>query len=168
MTAMALHSLALVDDRASGDATSFSVFPGGTTSLTTSGTTALTTLGYARVQSDNDTALPAAMAILSYRQNGILTSETVIPALPPVSTGRFYHETNGPLRTAIAIANPNSAEARIAFYFSNASGDTAAGTLTVAADSQVATFLDEAPFNSPPTFHINSARRGCRISNVRQ
>jgi hypothetical protein len=54
---------------------------------------------------------------------------------------------NGAVNTGLAIANPNNEPAAISYYFTDASGVTfGAGTATIEANSQVAAFLNEAPF----------------------
>jgi len=55
---------------------------------------------------------------------------------------------NGSVNTGIAIANPNNQEASIQFYFTGSQGNTGAGTTTIAANAQIANFLDQSPFSA--------------------
>jgi hypothetical protein len=73
-------------------------------------------------------------------------SETGVPATPLLTQGRIYAEIAGTLDTGIAIANPNSSPATINFSFTNAAGaSTGSGTTTIAANGQIAQFLDQPP-----------------------
>src|SRR5438093_10527922 len=62
-------------------------------------------------------------------------------------------ETNASIRSGIAIANPNADEAVVSFSFSDESGQTvSSGSTTVPANSQIARFLNDDPFNAPGSF----------------
>jgi hypothetical protein len=112
-------------------------------------------------------ATPAAVAIFSYRPNGILVSEASVPASPPIQQGRIYVEVNGPVNTGIAIANPGSQTATISFYFTDASGmDFGASTTTIAPHGQVAAFMDQAPFRSSTAADSARARSFTFSSSV--
>ena len=116
-----------------------------------SGTTSITT-GYARIEADPGDALPSALAIFVYRQNGVVISELTIPASPLVQTGRFAALVSGVNTTAVAIANPNSFSVNINFNFTNESGlDFGHGTTSIPSNGQIAAFLNQAPFNGSGT-----------------
>ena len=71
-----------------------------------------------------------------------------MPASGLLQSGRIYAEVNGPVNTGLAIANPNNQAATITFNFTDTAGQAfESGTTTVAANSQVAAFLDQTPFN---------------------
>src|SRR5262249_33377694 len=75
-------------------------------------------------------------------------SEAAVPASGLLQTGRIYAEVNGPVNTGLAIANPNNQAATITFNFTDTAGQSfGSGTTTVAANGQIAAFLNEAPFN---------------------
>jgi sugar lactone lactonase YvrE len=113
----------------------------------TAQTPAALRVGYGRLHTNAGSSMPGAVAIFSYRPNGVLVSEASVPASPPVQDGRIYVDVNGPVNTGIAIANPNSQPALISFYFTDASGaNFGAGTTTIVPNSQVAAFFDEVPF----------------------
>jgi uncharacterized repeat protein (TIGR01451 family) len=128
---------------------SYSFVDRGGVSLITRGGTNSSTVGYARVQPNSQNTAPAGVAIFGFRQNGILVTEAGVPASQLIQSGRIYAEVNGPVNTGIAIANPNPTQATISFYFTNSNGvDFGAGTKTIPANGQFASFLNEAPFNS--------------------
>jgi len=78
----------------------------------------------------------------------VLVTEATVPASAAIQSGRIYAEVNGPVNTGVAFANPNSQDAVISFYFTDATGtDSGHGLFTLAANRQMAAFLSEAPFN---------------------
>lgn len=125
---------------------------GGSSTTTVGGDSNALVVGYARVQPDAGNFAPAGMAIFSFRQGGVLVTEAAVPAGRLIQSGRIYAEVNGPVNTGLAIANPNPQPATITFYFTDASGNSSASrTTTVAANSQIAAFLNEAPFTGGAT-----------------
>jgi hypothetical protein len=129
----------------------FTVPDHGVVSFASSGAPSLT-VGYARIQAQNrlgEYGLPGGMAIYSLRQNGVLVSEVSVPAAPLIPSGRIYAEIAGPVNTAVAIANPNAQPVMIDFYFTDENGnDFGQGSTTIAANHQIAVFLNESPFNA--------------------
>src|SRR5207244_11460604 len=95
-------------------------------------------------------ALPiSGLAIFSLRNGNMVIGEAGVPASPLIQTGRIYAEVNGAVNTGLAIANPNDQAATISFYFTDATGrDFGQGTTTIAANGQIAQFLNASPFNS--------------------
>jgi hypothetical protein len=105
--------------------------------------------GFARILPDTGNTTPSGLAIFGLRQNNALVSETGVPASTLIRSCRIYAEENGPLKTGVAIANPGTQAATINFYFTKADGtDFGAGSTKVPAGGQIASFLDQAPFNS--------------------
>ena len=126
----------------------FSVPDRGGISFTSQGTSAELRVGYGQVETDGGMTPPAGLAIFGSRVNGILASEAGVPASAPVREGRIFAETAGPVRTGLALANPNDTAATIAFFFTNTEGiDFGHGTFTLGPREQIARFLDEGPFN---------------------
>ena len=126
----------------------FLVNNGGVNSETTSGAADAVSIGYARIQPGSGRSTPSGVAIFGLRQDGVLVSETGVPASPSVSSGRIYAEVSGPVRTGLAIANPGSQDAEITFYFSDQTRTSfGASSTTIPGGSQIARFLDEDPFN---------------------
>jgi hypothetical protein len=90
------------------------------------------------------------MVIVANRTNGVLISETTVPASSPLRAGRTYASTVGAVNTGLAISNPNDEPAVLSFFLTTASGSTIAeGTTTIAPYAQIARFLDEQPFGVP-------------------
>ena len=126
----------------------FSVPDRGGISITSQGTSPELRVGYGQVETDAGMTPPAGLAIFASRLNGILVSEAGVPAVPPVLEGRIFAETDGIVRTGLALANPNDAPATVAFFFTNSDGiDSGHGTFTLGPREQIARFLDEGPFN---------------------
>src|SRR5262245_5035565 len=121
----------------------------GGVSLLTDGTGALPDVGYTRIQPDTGNTTPAGVAIFGGRTNGVLVSETGVPATPALMGGRIYAEYAGAVSTGLAIANPNDTPANITFFYTDASGaDLGSGTTQIPANGQRARFLHEDPFKT--------------------
>ena len=128
---------------------SYSLGDRGGVSMITRGGTGTATVGYARIQPNGLNPSPSGLAIFGFRQNGVLVTEAGVPASALIRSGRTYAEVNGPVNTGIAIANPNAQSAMISFSFTDSNGvDFGAGTTTIEANSQIARFLDQEPFNA--------------------
>jgi hypothetical protein len=136
----------------------YAISSNGGSSTTTSGSTSVTTVGYGRIQSARNNSTPAGIAIFSLTQGDVLVSEAAVPAAPLVSSVRIYAEVAGTVNTGVAIANPNSQQAVLNFYFTNSAGaDVNAGTMTIPANGQTAAFLNESPFYTAGSFQGNLA-----------
>jgi virginiamycin B lyase len=106
------------------------------------------TAGYARIAPDTSAAPPSGFAVISLRQGGVLVSEATVGAAAPIRNGRIFAAIDGPLKTALALANANSRAASVSFYFTDAAGrDFNSGSITIPANEMIARFLDEPPFN---------------------
>jgi hypothetical protein len=128
--------------------TTFSISDGGGISFQTGGAPAApTAVGYARVNPDPGAQSPSGFAIFSFRQNGVLVSEAGVPGSPLIQSGRIYAEISNTVNTGVAIANPGSQVATISFFFTDSNGDFGSGSTTIPANGQIATFLNQAPFN---------------------
>src|SRR5207247_10181914 len=80
-------------------------------------------------------------------------SEAGVTAKKLMSKGIQVAETNAAIRIGIAIANPNTDAAVVSFSFSDESGQTVSSvSTTVPANSQIARFLNDDPFNGPGSF----------------
>ena len=88
----------------------------------TPGSAVALTTGYTRIQADQGRPLPAGMAIIGFRQRGILVSEAAVQASPLVSSGRIFAEIGNGVNTGIALANPNNVAVTVSFYFTDAGG----------------------------------------------
>jgi hypothetical protein len=112
------------------------------------------TVGYCVISPDRGQSTPSAFEIIRYRANGVLISETGVPAGPALLSGRSYAQFDGPVNTGIAIVNPSSSPVTISFYFTDAStgNDFAQGNVTLGPRFQVAAFVNQAPFNVTSNF----------------
>ncbi|HEY3132412.1 MAG TPA: BACON domain-containing carbohydrate-binding protein [Acidobacteriota bacterium] len=129
-------------------ATRYAYADRGGMSITTLGSSDTPVIGYARVQPDSGQTSPSGLAIFGLRQNGILVSEAGVPVSVLLQTARIYAEVSDSVNTGLAIANPNDQDAMISFYFTDADGvDFGAGDFTIPANGQIATFLNQEPFN---------------------
>ena len=103
----------------------------------------------AQVRLAPQTPPTSVTAIWSYRNlQGVLVSETSVAGQAPIRAGRIYAEVNGPLNTGIAFSNPNDADVRVDFHFTDSAGVSfGAGSFVLAAHTELAHFLNEKPFN---------------------
>jgi PDZ domain/Peptidase family S41 len=129
----------------------YTIPPNGGISLSTPGGSGEPVIGYGRIEPNGSSNAPNGLAIFGLRQNNVLVTEATVSATPAIQTGRIYAEIDGSVDTGVAIANPNNAPSTISFYFTSAAGNTNSGSTTIPANSQVAAFLDQAPFNGPTT-----------------
>jgi hypothetical protein len=105
-------------------------------------------VGYARIQATAGQPVPAGVAILALRQNGVVTSETALPASQLIASGRTYAEVDGAVNTSVALANSSLAAVALSFYFTDSSGvNFGAGTTTIPPGGQISAFLNDAPFH---------------------
>jgi spore coat protein CotH len=131
---------------------SFNVPESGGASILSSGSGGSVLSGHVRVAADFPAPL-VGMNLIGVRNNNALVSESSVPAVVPFRAGRIYAETDGPVKTGIALANPNTRPVTVSYYLTDLSGhDFGHGNVTIAAESQMMGFLDEAPFNAPAPF----------------
>jgi hypothetical protein len=79
----------------------------------------------------------------------VLVTEAAVPNSPSMSSGRVYVEVSGPTNTGVAIVNPSSQTAQVAFFFTDSSGrNFGNNVVSIPARGQLGRFLNEAPFNS--------------------
>ncbi len=127
--------------------TPFTMQNGGGVTRTTAGASGQSVAGYGRIEANSGSTTPNGLAIFGFRQNNVLVTEAGVPATAAISSGRIYAEISGSVNTGIAIANPNNVPAAVSFYFTTAGGNSGSGSTTIAANGQLAAFLDQAPFN---------------------
>jgi hypothetical protein len=97
-------------------------------------------------------ASASGVVLVGERVNGVLVSEAALPASPSILSGRTYVNLNAPVTTGVALANPGSQDAVISFYFTDATGtDFGRGSFTLTANSLMQTYLNQPPFNGPPS-----------------
>src|ERR1041385_5281581 len=128
----------------------FSLPDSGGVSFQSSGASPSLTTGYARIQPASTSIAPGGVAIYSLRQGGALVTETGVPASPLITSGLVYVEINGGANTGLAIANPNNDDITFNFFINDSNNvrNTLSGSFTLAANTQIAKFLTDWPFNS--------------------
>ena len=128
--------------------TRFNISSRAVMSMTTPGTSPSITVGYASVQPDSGSSTPFGVVIFELRQGGVLISETSVATSAAVQSGRIYAEVGAATNTGLAIANPSSQDAVINYYYTDNNGqDFGSGVTTVRAGQQIASFLNQPPFN---------------------
>jgi hypothetical protein len=133
---------------------SYSIGDRGGVSLITSGSDSLVpSVTYTRIQPGAGSTAPSGLGIFGFRNSaGELLTETGVAASPLLRSGRVYVTyTTDILNTGVAIVNPNDAEVRIDFVFSDSRRDptdTASGWFTIGANQQTSRFISEYPFNA--------------------
>jgi hypothetical protein len=128
----------------------YSIPENGGQSWMVNGTSGPLTIGYARLEPYPGSMSPSGVAIFGYHSGGVLVTEAGVPASPKIYSGRVFANVDGPVNTGIAIANTNSHDAVISYYFTNSAGtDFGHGVFALKANHQMAKFLNEAPFNGP-------------------
>jgi hypothetical protein len=115
--------------------------------LTKTNTPTAVSVGYGTIETDSTSSMPAGAAILTYRQNGTVVTETSILSSPAIQHGLIYAEIDDVVKTGIAIANPGETPATISFSYTDANGKALGqGSLVIPAAGQISRFLDESPF----------------------
>jgi hypothetical protein len=118
---------------------------GGAT-LQTADTGSVVIAGYSKVDPTAGVT-PSGVAIFGLRQNGVLISEAGVPGMTAMLSGRMYAEVNGVQNTGVAFANPSSSSVVISFFTTDQTGTANQNSFTLGANTQIATFLNQAPFN---------------------
>lgn len=131
--------------------TPFAISNLGAASLASTGAGSKVVTGYARIQPITAGSAPSGVAIFNYKQDNVIVSEVGVPATSVISSGRIHVDISADVNTGLAIANPNSSTANLAFYFTDTNGNAAgSGTVTIPPNQQIAQFLDQSPFKVYP------------------
>ncbi len=126
----------------------FSIVGRGGAASASSGESSAVEVGYGRIQAEGNSVAPAGMAVFSFAPDGTVITEASVTAVVPVMSGRIYAEVEGAVNTGVAIANPGDQAATVSFFFTDSNGTNFGdGQIPIAADGQVARFLDESPFD---------------------
>ncbi len=126
---------------------SFTFADRGGVSVGTANRSAAPVMGHARVQPGPGSPAPAGVAIVGYRQNNVTVSEAAFSAARSLRSARIYTEIDDGMNTSVAIVNPNSQAATLWYYFTDQGGTNFGhGSTVIEPNSQVAGFLDQAPF----------------------
>jgi hypothetical protein len=136
---------------------------GGTTFNTTDSDSDPLAVSHARFQLNAQGAGGlAGVAMVGLRKSGVLVSESSMPAVTPVTSGRVAVDIGGPTTTGIAFSNPSPDPAVVQFYFTDTAGiNFGSGSFTLSPRQQLYEFLDKQPFGAPAsikgTFTFNSS-----------
>jgi len=103
--------------------------------------------GYAIIESDGGRPAPSGLAMVGFRQNGVLVSEAGVAASAPIRFGRIYAEIQATVKTGLGLANPNDEAAVVVFNFTDRNGTMRPGSTTIPPKGQIAALLNESPFN---------------------
>ena len=132
------------------NATSFWVPDRGGVSLSNAWDSDSMEVGYARIEPRASTFPPSAVAIYGLTNDGVRVTEAAVPATAATLEGRIFAEVDGAVTTGVAMANPNDETATVSFTLTDQEGvQIGSGIFSIEANTQIAKFLDEAPFNAP-------------------
>ena len=126
----------------------FSIPNNGGTSFQSTGASSAPSIGYTRLQVSQGSSGPAGVAIYGLKQGGTLISETGVSASQLATSGLTYVEIGGASYTGLAIVNPNNVDVTVSYTItdSNSVQNFITGSITIAANTQLARFLNEAPY----------------------
>ena len=104
--------------------------------------------GYGRIRPDGGMAAPSGIALFQFRDpEGVLITETSVPASHPIRQGRIFAEVGGAVVTTVAFANPNDRPSEISFHVTDTAGKRVKeGRFTLEAQGHLAGPLNTAPF----------------------
>ncbi len=125
----------------------YSIQPGGVFLFQSDGTPSNVNEGSVQLTPNAGTWTPAGAGVFSVSNNGILVSESGIPAAEPTTHARIYVDLSGGHDTGLAIANTTNTNAVITLTAFQSDGVTAVGTskgqLQLPARGHSAHFVDE-------------------------
>lgn len=127
---------------------SFDIPDRGTATSSTGGEADSLRTGYGRIRPDGGMATPSGIALFQFRDpDGVLITETSVPAAAPILQGRIFAEVGGAVVTALAFANPNDQASEVSFYVTDTAGKRVKeGRFTLEAQRHLAGLLNAAPF----------------------
>jgi hypothetical protein len=130
---------------------------GGSDTASTPGNSPLARTGYARLSLNSGIA-PSGTAVFSLTQNGVVVSETAVPASPPTTAARILVDYRSrvsaaavrlgdgffDVNTGIALVNMSSGTANVTFNLRNAAGSTIGiGHARLGPSTHVAKFVSQ-------------------------
>jgi hypothetical protein len=148
-------ALTITVDGQSGTQFNYSLPARSSRTLQTSGTGTATIIGSVRVTPASTGRTPLSHAILTSRRNSINISELSVPAVRAGSAFRMYVENSGnfaageagSLQTGFAATNTSAAAVTLNLELTALNGTalTLSGSITVPAQGQIVTFLNQVP-----------------------
>jgi hypothetical protein len=123
----------------------YSIAAGSSQKFQTGGASTAVLVGSVRVVPATNTRAPSGLAIFSFRSGGNTVTEAGVPAMAAGTAFRLYAEMDGPIQTAIAVANNSTDTAAVRLELSNLDGASSGltGTLSIPPNGQTAIFLNE-------------------------
>jgi hypothetical protein len=132
----------------------YSIAAGSSQKFQTGGAGAAALVGSVRVVPATNTPAASGLAIFSFHSGGNTITEAGVPAMAAGTAFRLYAEMDGPIQTAIAVANNSTDAAAVQLELSNLGGASTGltRTLSIPPNGQTAMFLNEIQeFASLPT-----------------
>src|SRR5262249_22206761 len=102
--------------------------------------------GWIRIIPDAGSRMPSSAAIISFKREDVTVTEASVPAIPSDTGFRLNVETSSDttIQTGVAIMNPSNVDVPVTLASTNVNGSPlGAGVITVAANSQIALFLNQ-------------------------
>jgi hypothetical protein len=138
-----------------GERQPYNIPPRGAIAIHKSDTAAELHTGWVRVRPFSGTATPSGLLILTIESDGVVVSETGLPALPESSASLMYAEASGDLysgkanwiRSGLAISNASATPALVNIEYLDFDGisNPLSTSITIPPTGQTAKFLDEFP-----------------------
>ncbi len=127
--------------------TPYSIAPGSYYRFQTSGSGTAIRTGSVRIVAGASGTAPAAIALFSFKKDGVTVTEASVLAARGSTAYRAYVETSDNVQTGIAIANPASSGITVNLEATTLSGTPAgfSGSLTIPANGHVSAFLGQIP-----------------------
>jgi len=152
-------ALSMVVNGAAGSSFNYAVPARASVRLVTGNSAGTVQVGTVRINPSGG-IVPAALAIFSFKSNGVTVSEAGVSALPAATVFRMYAEAAGAstqmgsTQTGVAIANPSTVPVAINLELTRLDGSSLGPpvTVTVPASGQIARFIQELFPTLPATF----------------
>jgi hypothetical protein len=125
---------------------SYTIAPRSSVSVVSPGTSPTLRMGTIRITAVPFSSTPAVSAVFSFRESGVVVTETGIPTKQIGRSFRMFAQT-GRVRTGVAVANASSTTGTVEFDVLDADGQLIASSMhvTLSASSRLSLFIDEIP-----------------------
>jgi YD repeat-containing protein len=141
---------------ASGSTFAYSISPGGYLRMVTDGSPTDTHVGWVLATPDVGASMPVSAGVFSYTVNGILVTESGVPASIPTTHARIYIDTSNGHNTGLAVATADASGATLNVNAFQTDGVTPAGvgggTLSLAGLGHDAKFVGQIINGLPDDF----------------
>jgi len=134
----------------------YNILSGGFLRFQTDGSPAGVHVGWVRLMADGGTSVPVGAAVFSNNPEGVLITESGVPATAYTTHARIYVDLSGGHNTGLAIANVTGTTATITLQAFLSDGATAIGSshspLELVGGGHIARFADQFISGLPPGF----------------